>query len=377
MSPFRPVVHIDAIDEDWLTEALTRAHVLTQGKVVGYRREPCGTGQLADSFRFTLDYDSEGAGPTTVVGKFPSDDATSRAFGQQSGYYRNEIRFYEEIATTLSIAVPAPVHASLADNETDFVLLMEDLSPSRTVDQLVGCTVDEAALVLEQVAAVHAGSWGREDLARKGWLQGTVASFVAVTDNFTTTTTTFAEKFGDLVPEADIAEAAKLNAHHGAWKDVLTTPQCLWHSDLRADNVLFDVNGTPGTVALLDWQGVGYGCGTIDVAYFLGTSLTTESRRDNERELVEHYHAGLVGHGVEDYNAEQCWDDYRLHAIHGLQTGVFGLGAVKRSARGDEMWRAWIARTAAHTRDLDSFDVLAARTPTPRPVQGGRVTTNT
>lgn len=48
-------------------------------------------------------------------------------------------------------------------------------------------------------------------------------------------------------------------------------------------------------------------------------------------------------------------------AIHGLQVGVFGLGAVKRSARGDEMWRIWIERTAAHTRDLDSFAALAAR----------------
>jgi hypothetical protein len=110
-------------------------------------------------------------------------------------------------------------------------------------------------------------------------------------------------------------------------------------------------------VAVLDWQGVTYACGTLDVAYFLGTSLTTEGRRD----LVAHYHAALVARGVTGYSADECWEDYRLLAIHPLQTGVFGLGAVKRSERGDEMWRNWIDRSANMTRDLDSFTLLAER----------------
>ncbi len=39
---------------------------------------------------------------------------------------------------------------------------------------------------------------------------------------------------------------------------------------------------------------------------------------------------------------------------------MFGLGAVKRSVRGDEMWRVWIERTCAQVRDLDSYSALAA-----------------
>jgi hypothetical protein len=64
---------------------------------------------------------------------------------------------------------------------------------------------------------------------------------------------------------------------------------------------------------------------------------------------------------VRDYSAAQCWDDYRVHAIHGLQVGVFGLGAVKRTQRGDRMWKIWIERTAAQVRDLDSYAVLDRR----------------
>lgn len=360
MNGFAPVVHVDRIDADWMTTALRTAGVLGDHSVTSIHREPCGTGQLADSFRFTLEYDSPGAGPATLVGKFPSDDPASRDFGRRSGYYRNEIRFYEEIVATLSVAVPAPVYAVLADDDTEFVLLMEDLTPARIVDQLVGCTPDEAAVALEQIAAVHAGSWLREDLASVDWLTGTVASFCTVTDAFPGLTETFSATYGDLVPEPDITEAAKLNKHLDAWKSVLSTPQCLWHSDLRADNLLFDLNGGERPIALLDWQGVGYGRGTIDVAYFLGTSLTTAARREHARELVDTYHRALVANGVEDYPRDRCWDDYRLAAIHPLQTGIFGLGAVKRSARGDELWRQWIARSAEQTRDLESFAVLAA-----------------
>lgn len=370
-----PVVRVDAVDPEWLTQALRGAGTLTAGdRVTEIRREVCGTGQLADSYRFTLGYDRPGAGPDTLVGKFPSDDAISRAFGQQSGYYKHEVRFYEQVAprlagtemqgerasTGITVAIPTPVYAALAANETDFVLLMTDLAPARVVDQLVGCTADEAAVTVEQVAALHAATWHDADLAARDWLQGTAASFVHVTDDFGETTGTFREKFGDLVPADEIELAARLNRHAEAWKSVFTEPQCLWHSDLRADNLLFDAAGGAVPVALLDWQGVGYGRGTIDLAYFLGTSLDTEVRRSCERDVVALYHRALVGNGVEGYSADRCWADYRVAALHTLQVGVFGLGAVKRSARGDEMWRVWIERGAAQVRDLDSYAVLGS-----------------
>jgi hypothetical protein len=355
------VVAVGQVDAGWLTEAL--AGSLAEGaRVVGVRREVCGTGQLADSYRFTLDYDVPGAGPATLVGKFPSEDATSREFGRQSGYYKNEVLFYEQVAPGLagSVAVPSPVYAALAANETDFVLLMADLAPARVVDQLIGCSADEAAAAVAQIAALHAGTWRDAALAGSAWLQGTAASFRRVTDGFATTTATFRDRFGDLVPADQLAEAARLNEHRDAWKAVFSQPRCLWHSDLRADNLLFGARDGAVPVALLDWQGVGYGLGTIDLAYFLGTSLDTEVRRACERDVVALYHQALTAHGVPDYPAERCWQDYRLAALHGLQVGVFGLGAVKRSARGDRMWQVWIDRTCAQVRDLDSYAALAA-----------------
>ncbi|HTK66322.1 MAG TPA: phosphotransferase [Pseudonocardia sp.] len=361
LSPAAPIVGVDGVDADWMTAVLTGAGSLTGGaRVVDVQREPCGTGQLGDSYRFALTYSVAGAGPETVVAKFASEDATSREFGRSSGYYRSEIRFYNELAPSLSVSIPTPIHAALADNQADFVLIMEDLAPARAVDQLVGCTADEAALVLEETAALHAGSWRDARLAGLDWLNGPSALFAHVTDNFAGVVDTFPELCGDLVPDSDLQAARGLIPHAEAWKRVLADQQCLWHSDIRADNVLFDVQGGARPVALLDWQGLGYGRGTLDVAAFLGISMTTPDRRAHERDLVTHYQQALAAGGVDEYDAETCWNDYRMQAIQALTVGVFGLGAVKRTPRGDEMWRVWIERTAAHVRDLDSYAVLAA-----------------
>lgn len=358
MSVEPAIVDVQGVTEDWLDRVLCQAGCPVGGKVTGVSAKPCGTGQLGDSYRFFIEYDRAGAGPASLVGKFPSVDPSSREFGRSSGYYRSEILFYQQLAPALSLATPTATYAALAENETDFVLLMEDLAPARQVDQLIGCGADESARVLEQLAALHAGSWRRSDLAGQSWLQGPVGAFTQVTDNFADVIEGFAKIGSGLVSEADVSEAAKLLEFQDAWKRVFSQPQCLWHSDIRADNVLFDCNEGVQPVVLLDWQGVGYGRGTIDVAYWLGTSMPTEDRRQHERNLVQHYHQALCAHGVSDYDAEQCWNDYRLQAIHGLQVGVFGLGAVKRTERGDRMWKCWIERCAAQVRDLQSFEAL-------------------
>src|SRR3546814_9122625 len=96
-----------------------------------------------DNARFHLSYDG-GEGPATVVGKFPTADEVSRGASVATRTYEVESRFYQELRHRVAIAAPTP-HLALLDVEAnDFVLIMDDLAPAVTGDQIDGCGLTES-----------------------------------------------------------------------------------------------------------------------------------------------------------------------------------------------------------------------------------------
>ena len=85
----------------WLSEALRAANLLGDDEITAVEWQPIGTGQVGDSARFTLTYDRPGAGPATLAGKFPAEDATSRQTAVTHGLYAKEVSFYRELAGEL------------------------------------------------------------------------------------------------------------------------------------------------------------------------------------------------------------------------------------------------------------------------------------
>lgn len=320
--------------------------------------QPFGTGLSADASRFTLDYAHDGVGPVSIVGKFASADPAARELAAIASMYSREVQFYSEIAAGVNIRAPRPIYAEHADDGRRFCLLMEDLSPARTVDQIEGCTVEEARLAMQQAAALHASSWRRRELAGKPWLATMVEAVVATAASAHTFRDSFIDKFGSRLHHDELQAIRQVCDHAQAWAATLGDPVCLWHHDFRTDNLLFD--GLDGSVPLAtcDWQTLAFGPGVADVSYFLGTSLQTDVRRVHERELVGVYHDALQRGGVADYTFDDCWLDYRRHAIHGLFTAVHASGRSKRTDRGDALWLNWAQRTAAQVIDLESIRAL-------------------
>ena len=111
---------------------------------------------------------------------------------------------------------------------------------------------------------------------------------------------------------------------------------------------------------VLDWQTLAVGPALRDVAYFLGTSLSVEDRRSSERELVDHYHRMLLARGVEGYDLEQCFADYRLGQLQGPM--ITSIGAIyatgERSEDSDAMFLAMAHRSCAAIRDLATLEEL-------------------
>jgi aminoglycoside phosphotransferase (APT) family kinase protein len=140
----------------------------------------------------------------------------------------------------------------------------------------------------------------------------------------------------------------------GRWAASPAQTFSLIHGDYRLDNLMFDPNGS--AVTALDWQTATSGPPARDLAYFLGTSLVSDQRREHEKDLVGAYCAALGERGV-DYPLGQAWLDYRAGMLQGPLITVLGriYATAAPSADADEMFLVMARRSCAAIRDLNSL----------------------
>jgi len=344
----------------WLGQVLRHAGLLREGEVLGFAAENVGTGQVGQNVRFRLELSEGVSGPASVVVKFPSPDPVSRATGVTQGNYRKEVRFYQDLVHTVGIQTPRCLFADFDPATSDFVLVMEDLAPARQGDQIAGCSVDEAALALAELAKLHAPRWGDPKLAGIDWIgrrtpeAGTLLQMV-----YQGVWPGFVKRYAErLAPEA-LALAERLGQGVGAWLMAAQGPTTVTHGDYRLDNMLF---GTPQggyPLAVVDWQSPAEGFALSDTSYFLGAGLPVEVRRRHEEALLREYHAALRAGGVEGYGWDACWQDYRRFSLSGVVMAVVASMIVGQSARGDDMFMAMATRHCQHALDLDADAFLA------------------
>ena len=128
------------------------------------------------------------------------------------------------------------------------------------------------------------------------------------------------------------------------WVLARPEPFAVIHGDYRLDNLMFGDDADD--VVAVDWQTLAVGPPTRDVAYFLGTSVQVDERREHERRLVAAYHAELVRRGVEGYDADQCFDDYRVGHLQGPFITTLGAAyaTAVRTEAADRMFVAMATR---------------------------------
>jgi aminoglycoside/choline kinase family phosphotransferase len=350
-----------AVTPGWLTDVLRAAGALDRGRVTDVAVEACGTGQLGECYRFRLRYDrATDDAPSSVVGKFPSTDPVSRGFAAQVGLYAKEVAFYTDVAADLAIRTPRAYHAAIAADGVEFDLLFEDLAPALAVDQLSGCSPDQAALAVEQAAAMHASSWHQPGLRELPWLRRQPGAWLAVAEVMPQLHDAFVDRYRDVLEGRYLEVAGRLREGIIGWLRELEEPTCLWHLDYRLDNMLFEARGGRVPLAVVDWQSVTLGPGVADVSYFLGAGLLPDDRRRHEEQLVRHYHRSLCDRGVVGYPFERCWEDYRLHAVLGFFTAVNASVNVKRTPRGDEMFMAMARRHGEQLLDHGTLELIGA-----------------
>lgn len=349
----------EAVTAGWLTDVLHGAGTACGQRVVEVTGTVVGTGQVGENVRYRLTYDHPGDGPASVVAKFAAADELSRSTGILTRQYEREVWFYQRVRHTVAIRTPHCWHAAVVPGSADVVLVLEDLAPAVQGDQLAGCTPDQAALALAEVAGLHAPRWDDPSLAGIDWLSRAEPESVAGrAELYRAVHPGFVGRYRHRL-DPDVLDLSRfLGDRLEAWSVGTRAPLTVTHGDFRLDNVLFGTSEGGHPAATVDWGGLGHGEALADVSYFLGAGLLPDVREAHEEALVQGYHRALVERGVTGYPLERCWDAYRWFALSGLLMAVVASQIVRREERGDEMFCVMAERHARQALHLGTPALL-------------------
>ncbi len=317
-----PISHINQITTDWLTEILQQGGYLEQGHVVSVvAQDPeinsnDGPGFIANN-RIAIQYSSDAtlSAPRRLYLK-----AQPGTLHKSAGLC--EVTFYHSIASKMAFS-PAPIcFDSAYDTESGaYHLLLQDVSEThRAVHPEEPATQSDIKDMLNTLAKFHAHWWGHQQL---GESIGTKSSPEEIRDSFAQLASVFDEYMDFLgdrlsterrrVYELVLDRYPNILVQRMAQRHTLT----LVHNDAHAGNFLLPRIPSQSTY-LIDWQQWDIHTGLHDVAYLIALFWYPERRERFEQWAVRHYHEQLCESGVNGFDWQSCWNDYRLQAIENL-----------------------------------------------------------
>ncbi len=354
----------DEVGPDWYTTALRSSGTIDHDtSVTSARAEAIGVGVgiLALLWRVELAYDG-GDGPATAILKLPHTVTGARETAHAFRFYGREVDFYREAAPQTPLGVAKAYAAELDPETQDFVLLIEDVGNRRQVDQLDGCSIEDALVAAEEIAAHHAWYWEDRDLLDADWAVRTDAppNPQALPPVLRQSWPVIESNFAHLLPGPMFEAARRMpDVCVELLQRLAESPVTLLHGDYRLDNLFFD-EGAVDPVVAVDWQICGLGRAAYDIGYFMSQSLTPENRKEADETVLRAYHQALVAGGIdrEGYSFEQCWEDYRLAilfcSVYPLNAGALDLV----NDRAVALFEAMLARSAAAILDLDALELM-------------------
>lgn len=351
------------LDQDRLAALLAGAGF--EGELVGFDPEVVGTGQVGENVRCHLRWGDAAraagaaARPASVILKLPSSDPVSRATGGATRSYIREVGFYRDVAPDVDIRIPA-IHHLWEDQPTNrFLLVMEDITPAATGDQLAGCSLAQAELAVDAAAALHGSTWGRTDLADLDWVDAPSPDRAGErAELFAALYPGFVDRYRDRLSADHLAFGEWLFEHFPAWLANRGEVQSLVHGDFRLDNVLFGQGLSAPPMTTVDWQTASLGPAVTDVAYFLSGGLPADVLAEHEADLLDRYRRGLAERGV-DLSARWTEEQYALGAPSGYVMAVIASQIVGQTERGDRMFLVMAAGSADLARRRNVPGLLA------------------
>jgi len=306
---------IDAISPNWLTAALRERW--PEIEVTGVTTEPIGVGvgQMSALARLSLQHRGATDAPKNLVVKLHSSNPDVRALCQHYHFYEREANFYRRLAGDVPLRTPDVYFAKHVDGKM-LVLLMEDMSAWSTPDQLTGPTPSQADLAIRRLANLTAAFWNSPRLeTESSWLPDWDTNYMRAADHYRASAPEFLNRFGETLPEGGSDAVMAIAEGYDKLADLLNTGvRVLTHYDYRIENMFFS-DSDPDFFCLVDWAMPMRTRPGFDFAYFMGTSISVETRREQGQHLCDLYHECLEAEGVENYSRAELEVDIALNSM--------------------------------------------------------------
>jgi hypothetical protein len=263
----------------------------------------------------------------------------SQKFSRQIRSFQREVLAYQLLQPLGGKYVPhCMVSASVPDG-SDGLLLLREINPCRTGDQIQGLFFRELSSVAKSIGAVHARFWNSNQLRKIKALPLHHYNRAHEPGRYTQT---FLRQCSSLLTKKDVKRIQHfLPAIAQALQRAKTRPITLVHGDLRADNLLL----VRSKVFIVDWQIAARGLGAFDLARVIGGSSARPLTLRDQHKLVAIWHQTLRQGGVRDYNILDAWRDYRIGVTLTLSIPITnGPTLVQLSIRGRRIARLMIRR---------------------------------
>ena len=330
--------------------------MLGSGRVISVEAEPPRDQVVSRIIRLRLGYDGAAdAQPRSLILKvaLPGDRNDGPfVHGQR------EVEFYAKAAMATPMGlVPRCFDSDWQDGTRDWHLLLEDLTDTHEIATPWPLPPDEATCrrMVQTLARFHAAWW---DEPRLGVSIGTRVDAETVRQamqRHAAAYERFADHLGDRLSrerrqlyERFFAAAPGLQARVLTYRNVT-----LVHGDAHVWNCFVPKDGSDD-LRYFDWDTWRIGLASGDLAYMMAVHWYPERRRQFEQPLLDHYHAALLGHGVQGYDRAALAEDYRRSVLMHL------LLPMLQMTSGLPPWIWWyhVERIALAIDDLDCRALL-------------------
>ena len=280
-----------------------------------YERIGADRGMLGEIYKVAIE---SSTGSRKVVAKFSAPRKEALDNAKRGGTHERELRCYDELLSTTPVSIPEIFASWFDEKSSEYLIIQEFIEFDQSVDQIDGITIAQSKLVIEEAAAMHAHWWEHSGLAELKWLPR--LNDTRRRTNLTTVTRLGWNSLTEILDEGglsypEVSGDSLANEIDDMLCDLSTSESTLIHSDLRADNLLFNTVGDG--VMLVDWQGCSFGPSSFDITYHMIQSLSVDDRRKHESELLDYYVNSLefFGHQI---TIDEVYKLYRSSILYSL-----------------------------------------------------------